>query len=92
MGQRRQWLGEQAAFLLVVLALTAAFVFLAIEPHHWREGAGALSAAVLLAGLLRAVVPSARVGMLAVRARWTDSVFYLVLGGLILALAIRLHA
>jgi hypothetical protein len=47
--------------------------------------------AVLLAGLLRAALPTSRIGLLAVRSRWADSVSYLVLGGVILAVDIRLH-
>jgi hypothetical protein len=47
---------------------------------------------VLLAGVLRTAVPTAYVGLLAVRARWVDAVLYFALGGLILALDIRLHA
>jgi hypothetical protein len=52
---------------------------------------GVVAVAVLLAGLLRAVLPTPRAGLLAVRGRWVDTVLYLVLGGLILGLDIRLH-
>ena len=48
--------------------------------------------AVLVAGVLRAVVPVSRIGLLAVRSRWFDTAAYLVLGGLILAVDLRLHA
>jgi hypothetical protein len=37
-------------------------------------------------------VPPTRVGLLAVRSRWFDTATYLVLGGLILAVDLRLHA
>ncbi|MBN9618443.1 MAG: DUF3017 domain-containing protein, partial [Actinobacteria bacterium] len=39
----------------------------------------------------RAGLPTTRVGMLAVRSRPLDALAYLVLGGLILAVDIRLH-
>ena len=47
--------------------------------------------AVLIAGLLRTVLPASKIGMLAVRKRWWDVVCYYVLGGVILAVDIRLH-
>jgi Protein of unknown function (DUF3017) len=46
---------------------------------------------VLLAGVLRGALPTRWIGLLAVRARWVDTVSYLLLGGLILAVDIRLH-
>jgi hypothetical protein len=92
--QRRawSWIVEQAAFLAVLLVLAGAFVALIIAPGRWGRVSGVVGVAVLLAGLLRAVVPPRRVGMLAVRARWIDVVVYLAVGGAILAVDLRLHA
>jgi hypothetical protein len=87
-----RWITEQLAFLLVLAVLAAAFGYLLVEPGRWGRTSGVVAAAVLLAGVLRAVLPLARVGMLAVRSRWLDSACYLVLGGVILAVDLRLHA
>ena len=87
----RQWVGEQLAFLVVLVVLGAAFAYLLVEPDEWRPGSGVIAGAVLFAGVLRAVLPSDRVGMLAVRLRLIDTVVYLALGGLILAVDIRMQ-
>lgn len=92
LGRALRWIGAQLPFLLVLAVLAAAFGYLLVESGYWGRGAGVVAVAVLLAGLLRAALPSTRVGLLAVRARWIDTVLYLALGGLILALDIRLHA
>jgi hypothetical protein len=86
-----QWMVEQVAFLVVLVVVAAAFLYLIVEPGHWRRGSGVVAAAMLLAGGLRAVLPPARAGQLAVRARWIDVFVYAVIGGLILGVAIRLH-
>jgi hypothetical protein len=86
-----RWTNEQLAFLAVLVVLGAAFVYLIVEPGRWGRGSGGISVAVLLAGVLRAVLPTTRIGMLAARSRVVDSVAYLVLGGVILAVDIRLH-
>lgn len=85
------WVADQLAFLLVIVILAAAFGYLIIEPGRWGRTSGIVAVAVLLAGVLRGVLPSPRVGMLAVRSRWFDTACYVVLGGLILAIDLRLH-
>jgi hypothetical protein len=87
-----RWITEQFAFLAVLAVLAAAFVYLIIEPGRWGRTSGVVAVAVLLAALLRAVLPVARVGFLAVRSRWFDAACYLALGGVILAIDLRLHA
>ena len=84
-------MAAQVAFLTVLAVMLVAFVYLIVAPGRWGRGSGIVAVAVLLAGVLRAVLPTPRVGLLAVRARWVDTVLYLVLGGLILGLDIRLH-
>jgi hypothetical protein len=86
-----RWIVAQLAFLLVLAVLAAAFVYLLAEPHRTARGTGLFAGAMLLAGLIRAILPTSRVGLLAVRARWVDVFLYLALGGLILGLDIRLH-
>jgi hypothetical protein len=84
-------MAAQVPFLIVLVVLFAAFVYLLVVPGRWGRVSGVVAVAVLLAGLLRAVLPTPRAGLLAVRARWIDTVLYLALGGLILGLDIRLH-
>jgi hypothetical protein len=87
-----RWIVEQLAFLAVLVVLAAAFGYLIVEPGRWGRTSGVVAVAVLLAALLRAVLPGGRVGMLAVRSRWFDAACYLALGGVILAVDLRLHA
>lgn len=78
--------------LLVVLGIVAAvFVYLTIEPGHWRRGTAAIAVAMLLAGVLRVVLPAQYAGLLATRSRWWDSLCYLLLGAAILIIDIRLQ-
>jgi Protein of unknown function (DUF3017) len=86
-----QWIAEQFTFLIVLMLLCVAFGYLIVDPGRWGRGAGLVAVAALLAGLLRAVLPMRRVGLLAVRSRWVDAACYLALGGAILAVDIRLH-
>jgi hypothetical protein len=87
-----RWITEQFAFLVVVAVLAAAFGYLIVEPGRWGRTSGVVAVAVLLAAVLRAVLPVSRVGLLAVRSRWFDAACYLALGGVILAIDLRLHA
>jgi hypothetical protein len=87
-----RWITEQFAFLVVLVMLGAAFGYLIVVPERWGRASGVVSVAVLLAGVLRTVLPTARAGLLVVRARWLDAACYLALGGAILAVDIRLHA
>jgi hypothetical protein len=83
---------DQFAFLVVFAVIAAAFGYLLAAPEQWRRGTVVIAAAMLLAGVLRAVVPGAWVGMLAIRSRALDAVAFLVLGGVILGAEIRLHS
>jgi hypothetical protein len=91
LGRALRWIVAQLAFLAVVVVLASAFGYLLLEPHRTARVSGLFAAAMLLAGLVRAVLPESRVGLLAVRSRWVDTVLYLALGGVILGLDIRLH-
>jgi hypothetical protein len=86
------WVREQAAFLVVLAGLAGSFLYLVLEPGRWGRATGAISITVLLAGVLRMVLPTDRVGSLAVRSRTVDTVTCLVLGGLLLGVDLRLHA
>jgi hypothetical protein len=91
LGRAWRWIVAQLAFLAVLVVFAAAFLYLLVEPHRTARVTGVFAVALLLAGLLRALLPTARVGLLAVRPRWIDVALYLALGGLILGLDIRLH-
>jgi hypothetical protein len=91
LNRARQWIVGQLPFLAVLALLVAAFLYLIVEPGHWRRGSGVVAAAMLLAAILRGGLSSQRAGLLAVRARWLDVLAYLVLGGVILGVDIRLH-
>lgn len=81
-------LGSQWAFLLVLLV--AAVGVIRILQYHWREGAVLIGGALVVAGLLRAVLPGARVGLIAVRGRLVDVLAYAALAGMILFVALTL--
>ena len=87
-----RWISDQFAFLAVLVVLAVAFGYLLLEPGRWGRTSGIVAVAVLVAGGLRAALPASRVGMLAVRSRWFDAACYLALGGVILAVDLRLHA
>ncbi|HEX3647478.1 MAG TPA: DUF3017 domain-containing protein [Pseudonocardiaceae bacterium] len=88
--RRSRWgaLGAQWAFLLVLLI--AAVGVVRILQYHWREGAVLVGGALVVAALLRAVLPGARAGLIAVRGRLVDVLSYAALAGMILFVAITL--
>lgn len=85
------WIREQLVFLIVLAGLAASFMYLLVEPGHWVRGTAAMATVVLAAGLARLALPMTSVGFLAVRNRWLDVFCYLLFGGLILAVDIRLR-
>jgi hypothetical protein len=85
------WLRDEAPFVVVALILLVAVGYLTIWPDHWRRGIAIIALAALVGGVLRLVLPRPRAGMLVVRARWFDVACYLVIGGVILGVAVRLH-
>lgn len=76
---------EQVPFLLVMLLVAIAGV--RIWQYHWRQGAAIIGGALLVAAILRAVLPGVRAGLLAIRGRPVDVLSYAGLGVLILFLA-----
>lgn len=91
LGRIWRWIEEQSAFVVVFVVLAGALGYLVIEPRAVGPATGLVASAVLLAGVFRLALPKTRVGQLAVRGRILDSFCYLVLGGLMLAVDIRLH-
>jgi hypothetical protein len=81
----------QAPFLLLVALLVAVVVYLAVEPGHWRRGTGVIAGAMLLGAVLRFVLPAHYAGLLAIRGRYWDTLYYAVIGAVILAVDLRLR-
>ena len=59
---------------LVLTIVAVALVLISLA--YWRRGTFALGAAMLLAGLLRAVLSERTIGVLAVRGKRFDLLFY----------------
>lgn len=83
--QPRRWLWR----LPITLVLVCVGVSVALVAFgHFRIGAVSLGGSVLLATLLRAVLPDPYAGMLAVRSRWTDVITLGVLGVALVVFAV----
>lgn len=59
---------------------------------HWRRGSLIIGIAVLVGGILRAVLPSRLAGLLVVRGRTADALVMLIVGAAIVALAFAVPA
>ena len=86
-----RWMRDEVPFTVVAVLVLCGVVALALWPGHWRPDVSVMAAALFVAAILRAVLPTPRAGVLAARTRWFDVIAYAALGGVILALAIRLH-
>ncbi len=75
--------------LILVLAVVAAGL-IRITMYHWREGTVLLGAALILAGLLRALLPASRIGMVAIRGRGVDVLLYGGLGLMMMFVALTI--
>lgn len=80
-----RWLLVQLPFIAVMLLVVVAAVLLIFD--RWRRGAFVFGSAVLLVSLLRAILPTSRVGLLEVRGRFADVVTTMLAGVAILWLA-----
>ncbi|HEX3788133.1 MAG TPA: DUF3017 domain-containing protein [Pseudonocardiaceae bacterium] len=77
-------------FALVLLVAAAAF--LRIVQNHWRQGSTLLGGALLLAALLRALLPDDQTGLIVVRrSRLADVLTYAVLGVAMVFVALTLQ-
>lgn len=86
--RRRQARFTQLPFAVVLLVVAVAA--LRIVQYHWREGAALIGAALLLAAVLRAVLPTARAGLLAIRGKVVDIVTYTGLAAAVLYVALTI--
>jgi hypothetical protein len=89
--RNRRRIVAQLPFLSIVAVVLGVVLYLSIEPGHWRRGCAVIAAAMLGGAVLRLVLPAPKAGLLAVRGRYWDTLCYAVLGGVILAVDIRLR-
>jgi len=75
--------------MIAVLAV-AAVGLLRVATANWREGSVLLGGALLLAAVLRAVLPPDRAGLLAIRSRAIDILSYTGLGLAVVLLAVTI--
>lgn len=71
---------------VVVIALLVGLLLVAAS--HWRRGASILAIDALMVAILRVALPERLLGPLAVRSRWFDVIFLLVVGALLGAMAV----
>ncbi len=77
----------RAVPITVVLTIVAAALIM-IALAHWRRGAIGLGLAMLVAGLLRAMLTDRTIGVLAVRGKRFDVSFYLLSAAVMIALTV----
>jgi hypothetical protein len=84
----RAFLQDHGALLTVLLV--AAVGMLQVLTEHWRQGSALLGGALLVAAVLRGVLPPPRAGLLAIRGRVVDVVCYTAFGIAVLLLALTI--
>ena len=89
-GARLRGLRRELPLMAVLLVVSVGLLLGVLS--RWRTGAVALGAAVLLAGLLRLLLPARQAGLLVVRSRRLDVAVLLVLGVALVALATSVPA
>ena len=75
--------------MLIVLAI-AGVGMARVLTQHWREGAVLLGGALIVAAVLRVLLPVDRVGLLAIRSRPVDVLCYAAFGVVMTALAVTI--
>ncbi|WP_219419100.1 DUF3017 domain-containing protein [Pseudonocardia nigra] len=88
MADRRSRLPVHAPLIFVLLIAAAGMV--RVLTQHWREGAALLGGALLVAAVLRVLLPPDRAGMLAIRSRPIDVLCYAGFGVVMVALAVTI--
>ncbi|WP_405133396.1 DUF3017 domain-containing protein [Nocardia sp. NBC_01388] len=81
---------DNLPILLVAAVMVVAVVFLAWD--RWRRGTFFFGGATLLAAALRLLLPTERVGLLAVRSKPFDVGWTAVLGSVIIVLAATINS
>lgn len=76
------------AIPVVVVAVTIAVGLVIVALDYWRAGGTVLASAAAAGGVLRLVLPTRAVGVLAVRSRPFDVVMYLAMAALLGGMAL----
>ena len=77
------------AFYLVVIAIVAIAIGI-VTTGNWRLGVQWFGGALILAAVVRAVLPAKDAGMLAVRKRWWDCLLLAGTGAALIFLAVSI--
>jgi Protein of unknown function (DUF3017) len=77
---------------MAMVLLIAAVGMVRVLTQHWREGAVLLGGALVVAALLRMLLPTERVGLLAVRSRPIDVLCYAAFGVAVILIAMTITA
>jgi len=80
---------EHAPFAVVLAVVMVGLV--RIVQYHWRQGTVLLGVALLVAALLRAVLPNDRIGLIAIRGRGVDVFCYAGLAVLVMAVSLTIE-
>ncbi|MBN9108690.1 MAG: DUF3017 domain-containing protein [Pseudonocardia sp.] len=90
-GARRGWRAVLADHggLLLVLAIALAGMQRVLTAH-WREGAVLLGGALIVAAVLRVILPQERTGLLAIRSKVVDVLLYSSFGLVMTILAVTI--
>ena len=86
----RSRLPVHAPFTLVLVIAAAGMV--RVLTQHWREGAVLLGGALIVAAVLRVLLPPDRVGLLAIRSRAIDVLCYGGFGVVMAVIAVTITA
>ncbi len=89
---RRIWQALRGQLPYALVLLTMAVGLLRIVQYHWKEGSAWIGGALLVAALLRAVLPPRITGMVAVRGRAVDVLWCVGLAACIWFIAYTLKA
>lgn len=80
LGRLRRNVRDELPFVTVVLIVALGFCYTLASGGHWLRGVAVIAAGMVIAAVLRAVLPVGTAGLLAVRNRLFDVVCYLALG------------
>jgi hypothetical protein len=69
---------DQFAYTIVLFGMGGGLTWVAL--HHFKRGAALIAGALILGGVLRAVLPARVAGLLASRSRVLDAIVFCLLG------------
>jgi hypothetical protein len=75
---------------LILVFTVVAIGILRITQYYWRQGTVLIGGALVMAALLRALLPDNRIGMVALRSRAVDVLLYGGLGVMVMAVALTI--